>query len=159
METSQYKIIRVDLNNQDHAYAIAVCIKEYMRDPMGGMPEFSHDFDYNLISGLKKHPSGIYFIAMYGSRPAGCAICFENFSTFYTKPVINIHDLIVTPGFRKMGIGRALLNCVKTEAEKRNCSKVTLEVREDNIIAQNLYKSEGFDECRPPMKFWVNVLH
>jgi len=44
------------------------------------------------------------------------------------------------------------------EAKNRNCSKVTLEVREDNITAQNLYKSIGFGECEPPMKFWVKEI-
>jgi ribosomal protein S18 acetylase RimI-like enzyme len=50
-----------------------------------------------------------------------------------------------------MGVGTKLLDAVHDEAEKMGCSKITLEVREDNP-AQNLYEREGFEYGEP--KWW-----
>ena len=44
------------------------------------------------------------------------------------------------------GIGSALLNALLTEAARRGCTEVFLEVRADNLRAQRLYKWWGFAE-------------
>ena len=153
-----YSIIQLDWQIILHIKAIKLCIKTYMNDSMGDASEHSHAESEMLIRGLREHPKGIYFLAFKGKNPAGCIICFEVFSTFHAKPVINIHDIIVLPVFRGIGIGRALLSRIIEEAHCRNCSKITLEVREDNLAAQKLYISENFSECSPPMKFWIKNL-
>jgi ribosomal protein S18 acetylase RimI-like enzyme len=40
------------------------------------------------------------------------------------------------------------------EGGKRS-GKLTLEVRQDNKNAKQLYKCLGFKDCKPPMLFWV----
>jgi ribosomal protein S18 acetylase RimI-like enzyme len=42
--------------------------------------------------------------------------------------------------------------------EKLGCSKVTLEVRDDNLVAKSLYKSLGFKDSDPPMLYWTKML-
>jgi ribosomal-protein-alanine N-acetyltransferase len=42
------------------------------------------------------------------------------------------------------GIGTALLTALLTEAERRGCDEVFLEVRADNPRAQRLYRQHGF---------------
>lgn len=59
---------------------------------------------------------------------------------------IDIHNVAVHNGFRRRGIGRALLEQVIEEARRLSSTKVTLEVRKSNIPAQNLYHSIGFAE-------------
>lgn len=44
------------------------------------------------------------------------------------------------------GIGTALLTALVTEASRRGCTEVLLEVREDNPRARQLYLREGFAE-------------
>jgi [ribosomal protein S18]-alanine N-acetyltransferase len=44
------------------------------------------------------------------------------------------------------GIGTALLRALLAEAQRRGCSEVFLEVRTDNIRAQELYKRHAFAE-------------
>jgi ribosomal protein S18 acetylase RimI-like enzyme len=52
----------------------------------------------------------------------------------------------------------ALMNEISKKAEELKCSKITLEVREDNYQAQNLYKKMGFDDSEPKMLFWSKYL-
>jgi GNAT superfamily N-acetyltransferase len=40
---------------------------------------------------------------------AGFALCFRTFSTFVGRPGIWLEDLFVRPGYRRLGLGRALL--------------------------------------------------
>lgn len=57
---------------------------------------------------------------------------------------VDIHNIAVHADFRRQGIGQALLQRVLEQARKRNSSRVTLEVRISNIVAQSLYQSVGF---------------
>jgi ribosomal-protein-alanine N-acetyltransferase len=57
---------------------------------------------------------------------------------------VDIHNIAVHRDFRRHGIGQALLQRVLEQARERNSSRVTLEVRISNIIAQRLYESVGF---------------
>jgi ribosomal protein S18 acetylase RimI-like enzyme len=84
----------------------------------------------------------------------GLLVAFENFSTFTVQPMINIHDVIVHSEFRGQGIGRQLMTALVAEAGQRQCSRVTLEVRQDNQSAQKLYRSLGFTDTEPPMFYW-----
>jgi ribosomal protein S18 acetylase RimI-like enzyme len=84
--------------------------------------------------------------------------CFINFVTFAAQPFINIHDIIVVPKARGIGVGRALMEAIIKKANELNCAKITLEVREDNHLAQNLYKKLGFKDGEPKMLFWTKYL-
>src|SRR5690606_23942155 len=77
-------------------------------------------------------------------EPAGLAICFEGFSSFYCMPLLNIHDLVVLEKYRGLGISHKLLARVEELAKQNGCCKLTLEVLEGNVIAQKAYRSFGF---------------
>jgi ribosomal-protein-alanine N-acetyltransferase len=57
---------------------------------------------------------------------------------------IDVHNIAVHSGFRRQGIGQALLQQVVEQARNRSAFRVTLEVRVSNIPAQKLYESLGF---------------
>jgi ribosomal protein S18 acetylase RimI-like enzyme len=121
---------------------------------MGGGKPLSKPEQLRLIDGLSEHPKSIVLLARTEGIFTGLLTAFENLSTFTTKPMINIHDIIVLKEYRGKGVGRQLMNAILTEAENRKCSRITLEVRKDNIIAQSLYKSLEFDEANPEMFYW-----
>jgi ribosomal protein S18 acetylase RimI-like enzyme len=50
------------------------------------------------------------------------------------------------------------MNTIIKKADEIDCSKITLEVRENNHRAQKLYKNLGFENCQPKMFFWVKEL-
>jgi len=76
--------------------------------------------------------------------PAGIAICFEGFSTFACKPLLNIHDFAVASEFRGRGLAKKLMKKIEEIARSLDCCKITLEVLEGNKIAQGLYSACGF---------------
>lgn len=57
-----------------------------------------------------------------------------------------ISNVAVSPDYRKLGIADALISRLISDAEKKKLSFVTLEVRESNIPAINLYSKNGFSE-------------
>lgn len=144
-------------NYAEELEAIIALMNEYIADPMGGGKPIEGLNKLRLIDGLNQ-PHAIVFLAEYEGKIIGLANCFETFATFTVKKTINIHDLIVHQPFRGKGVGRKMLQAIEAEARKRNCSKVTLEVREDNANAQLLYHSEGFRDCSPRMWFWRKMI-
>ena len=55
-----------------------------------------------------------------------------------------ILTLAVAPAFRRMGVGRALVESAAAEAARRGARTLFLEVAEDNPAAIALYDSAGF---------------
>jgi ribosomal-protein-alanine N-acetyltransferase len=56
----------------------------------------------------------------------------------------NITNAASAPEYRRRGIADALMTGLMSAAMERGLRVVTLEVRESNIPAQNLYKKHGF---------------
>ncbi|MDP4240653.1 MAG: GNAT family N-acetyltransferase [Bacteroidota bacterium] len=147
-----------DFENPVHLTALAGLLNHYMADPMGDAPPLNKLKQLRLVDGLATHPSAFVLFVLYKGEIAGLTTCFINFSTFNIKPYLYIHDLVVYAGFRNKGLGKALMEkLIELSAERGYC-KITLEVREDNKIAQGLYRSLGFEDCNPAMFFWTKKL-
>ncbi len=58
----------------------------------------------------------------------------------------DVQTIAVAPAARGMGLGRGLMHALITEARRRGIAYLFLEVRADNPIARNLYRSLGFEE-------------
>jgi len=143
-----------DFENPEHLKALAELTNHYMVDPMGDTEPLTKIQQLRLVDGLANHPTAEVLFAITDSKAVGLATCFVNFSTFKVKPYLYIHDVIVLEEYRGKRIGRALMQkLIEISVERKYC-KVTLEVREDNLKAQSLYKSLGFEECEPKMLFW-----
>jgi GNAT superfamily N-acetyltransferase len=157
------EILLADLSLPSHGEAIIYLLNEYAKDEMGGGTELSIFVKNNLVSELKKR-QGVYIIlAFVDGHPAGLVTCFEGFSTFACKPLLNIHDVIVISDYRGRGISKKLLNKAEEIAIDLGCCKLTLEVLEGNTIAQGAYKSCGYSgyELNPKMgraMFWQKKL-
>jgi ribosomal protein S18 acetylase RimI-like enzyme len=86
------------------------------------------------------------FIAWLESKPIGLINCFEGYSTFKAKPLLNVHDIAVLSGHRGQGVGQALLKAAEEYARARGCCKLTLEVLSGNAQALSSYKRFGFSQ-------------
>ncbi|MFZ4457228.1 MAG: GNAT family N-acetyltransferase [Bacteroidales bacterium] len=151
-------IHQIDFENKHHQQIVTELINGYISDEMGGGELLNSKQQKDLIEGLRNHPKAIAIYAEQDQKPAGIIVAFENFSTFSVQPMLNIHDVFVKPEFRGFGIGRTLMNGIVELAKKRNCSRITLEVRHDNTPAMELYKSLDFHDTEPPMYFWRKYL-
>ncbi|ADU11986.1 GNAT family N-acetyltransferase [Asticcacaulis excentricus] len=156
-------ILRADYLNPTHAQAILTLMQVYAKDPMGGGTPLSDDVAEALVERLAAFPTAFAVLAFVEGQPAGLANCFEGFSTFAAKPLINVHDLIVAPAFRGQGIARALFAEIEVIARERHACKVTLEVLEGNATARRLYEALGFgdyvlDPAMGRALFWQKML-
>lgn len=152
-------IIQADFDNPRHQTDLVAMLDAYARDPMGGGKAMAEDVKARLIPGLLAHSGAFTFLAYRGDpegdgEAVGIVNCFMGFSTFAARPLINIHDLAVASSARRMGVGRLLLDAVKAKAEALGCCVVTLEVRDDNPAARELYTRYGFNDGGIPHRFW-----
>jgi ribosomal protein S18 acetylase RimI-like enzyme len=152
------EIIPCDLNNPDHCRALVSLMNEYIADKMGDGIPYTEEQKLALVEGLRRHESKLIVLAKYGDRFVGLTNSFVNFATFTVKPFVNIHDVIVTSDWRNKGLGRLMLSKVIEKAQELGCSKVTLEVREDNDNAKHLYNSLGFHDAEPRQYYWAKYL-
>jgi len=151
-------IIHCDFDNPVHCEALVNLMNAYITDKMGDGVPYTEEQKIRLVQGLRDHPSRLVLFAVTGNQFIGLTNCFINFATFSVKPYINIHDVIVLNSWRNRGVGRAMLEKVIEEAAGLDCSKVTLEVRDDNANAKHLYKSLGFADSTPPWFYWMKYL-
>jgi len=91
-----FKTCIVDDTNQKQGLDMIELMREYAQDPMGGKKDLSEDVKNNLVASPAQIPSVFSVIAYIDKKPAGLINCFEGFSTFNCKPLVNIHDVIVS---------------------------------------------------------------
>ncbi len=157
------EVLIADYLDERHGRDIGYLLNNYAEDPMGGGEPLTDYVKQNLAQELSKVPHAFSVICYVEGKPAGLINCFEAFSTFKCKPLINIHDIVVVDEFRGLGISQSMLAKVEELAIEKGCCKITLEVLEGNEIARNSYIKFGFDgyELDPNMGkalFWQKVL-
>lgn len=139
------EIRKADLSRLENGRTVAALLDEYARDPMGAGEPLAEHVREGLPAALAGRAGAHALIAWLDGQPAGMALCFEGFSSFACKPLLNIHDFMVRDACRGQGIGRALMGAVDELARGLGCCKVTLEVLEGNHPAQALYRSVGYE--------------
>lgn len=140
------EIVEANLENENHTKSIVFLLNEYAKDLQGYNRSLPENVLKELIPEMSKIPTSIIYLASIESKYVGMAICFLCFSTFYARPIINIHDFTVLKDFRKLGIGKKLVDAIEKKAIELNCCKLTLEVQEMNKNAIRLYEKCGFEK-------------
>ncbi len=159
----EIEVVVADFQDPKHARELVVLMDCYAKDPMGGASPLSVKARNNLAHELSGIPHAFSVICYVDSRPAGLVNCFEAFSTFKCKPLVNIHDVIVAQQFRGLGISQLMLARVENIARDKGCCRLTMEVLAGNEIAQRAYEKFGFTgyELDPLMGnalFWQKTL-
>lgn len=145
VKESAWQIVRADYINPAHAHAIVALLDEYASGASGGGEPLSMQVKDDLIPVLQRSGCALTLLAFAGDSPVGLLNAFETVSTFRAKPLLNIHDLVVTASWRRRGVAKALMTELENIARERGCCKLTLEVLENNLNAQALYRELGFD--------------
>ena len=107
---------------------------------------------------MKNHQCALVLFAKVDEKYVGLCTCFYAYSTFLAKPLLNIHDIYVEESSRGCGVARKMVKSLCEIAKQKNCGKITLEVRKDNLNARDLYKHEGFTEAAHSKFFWIKQL-
>ena len=99
---------------------------------------FSTIFSYDINDDFNNNSFSKYFIYM-----EDCSIiAFVNFYDLYER--FEIANIYVIDEYRGKGIASALMDKVILAGEEENIENITLEVREDNTPALNLYNKYNF---------------
>lgn len=156
-------LIQADYHNEQHGKDLVMLLNAYALDPMGGGEALSEYSQQNLVATLAKRQDFLTLLCYVDDKPAGILNCVEGFSTFKAKPLLNIHDCGVLKEYRGLGLSQKLFIEAEKISRDRGYCKLTLEVLEGNIIAQNAYKKLGFsgyelDEKTGNAMFWEKVL-
>lgn len=142
---------RADYTHPGDAQALVQLLDGYARDAAGGGQALPAEVLQGLPAALQQRPQAFSVLAWTqqekeGSEPApvGLVNCFEGFSTFACQPLVNVHDVVVAPGWRGQRIAQRMLALVESIARERGACKLTLEVLSGNTSAMALYLREGF---------------
>ena len=140
------EIVRADYRDRSHAHAINELMNHYASDPFGGGKPLPDSICSRIAEELSKRDFAFTLLCFVDGEAVGLVNCFETFSTFACKPVINIHDIVVKKSVRGKGLSHALLEAVENIARERGCCKLTLEVLSNNDVAKASYENFGFSD-------------
>jgi GNAT superfamily N-acetyltransferase len=147
---SSLRTCRADYQNPVHADALVRLLDAYAQDPAGGGEALSEFAKTNLVRELAARPQAFSVLAFaaegggVGEQAVGLVNCIEGFSTFACRPLVNIHDVAVLPGYRGRRVAEQMLALVDEIARERGACKLTLEVLAGNASAVRLYERVGF---------------
>lgn len=142
---TELSVIRLDINNPQQRNDMQQLFQEYSQSS-------SAEIRSDIVEKLCELPYFTGFMAYHGDTPAGFAVCFESFSSYRCKKVLNIHDFMVSARYRGRGFCKTLLKQVEAFAIEHDYLKITLEVGEDNHNAKKLYTACGFEDHKVVLK-------
>ena len=128
------------LGRDDLDVALALA-RELYRLPAGPSEPHRAWFDAMVNS-----PDASPFLALADGEPAGMALFWFRRRLGHARFQGWLSDLVVLPGARGRGIGRALVAACIAEWRLRQGDSIMLEVATDNAPARALYESLGFVE-------------
>lgn len=100
--------------------------------------DFDNFWNYNIIkSELLNENSTLFIVKSDLSIVAFAGI-------WQVVDIMHLNDIVVAKKFRNQGIGKTLLNYIINYTKEQNINELTLEVRQDNLSAINLYKHFNF---------------
>jgi GNAT superfamily N-acetyltransferase len=95
-----------------------------------------------IKSAFSENPWVYVFVAEMENKVVGMALYYYGFSTWKGRS-LHLEDLIVNENYRKLGIGRALMNQIIQIAKTENVERMSWEVLDWNTPAIEFYKSLG----------------
>ncbi len=157
------EVYQADYQNADHRLSILELIDLYARDKMGQGSPLRREVCERLVDDLMRRPWIRVYFAANKQEMIGIAVCIEGFSTFNSAPLGNIHDVYVKPGFRRQGVAHKLFAFIESQAREMGFCKLTLEVLEGNLPAQETYRKIGFvpytiNDSAGVAQFWQKYL-
>jgi GNAT superfamily N-acetyltransferase len=84
------------------------------------------------------------FVAEDGGQLVGFAITMDVPASLRLAHFWQIRDLFVLPSHRRRGVGRALLDCIRTAAIDAGALRVVVQTEVDNTSALRLYAESGY---------------
>jgi GNAT superfamily N-acetyltransferase len=90
------------------------------------------------------HGESVVFLASLDGRAVGMAQLYPSFSSTALARVFILNDLFVCEAGRRAGVASALLHAVEQYAWTFGACRVSLNVAQSNVSAQDLYRARGW---------------
>ena len=111
-------------------------------------PPDPNTFPPAAAAALLAQPNNLVFVAAVDSLPAGYAyaevIHRAETSYSYAYDMVYLHHISVQPVHRRRGLGRALMDSVRSAARERGIDLVALDVWTFNEEARVFFRRQGF---------------
>ena len=92
---------------------------------------------------FRETPAAEALLAFAGEEAAGFAVYFHTYSTFLGRRGMYLHDLYVSPVYRRRGLGTLLLRRVAAIAVERGCGRFEWVALDWNTDAHRFYEDLG----------------
>jgi ribosomal protein S18 acetylase RimI-like enzyme len=97
--------------------------------------------------GFSPRPMFEVMLAEQGTHVAGLCLYFYTYSSWRGAPGVYVQDLVVDPGTRSTGVGRALLVVTARHARSRGATHLRLSVDAANTAAIRFYERLGMRQA------------
>lgn len=99
---------------------------------------FSENWSYALLEAGIHSPYDVYYVFEQEEK----ILAYCNLRILAGEG--EVQRIAVLPEFRRLGLGRKLMDAMVEYARENRADAISLEVRESNLAARNLYESYGF---------------
>ncbi|WP_226668884.1 GNAT family N-acetyltransferase [Metabacillus litoralis] len=120
-----------------------------MNESSMGLVKNDHQRGLNMFLPLL-NSGAYYFVALEQNQIAGWILIGPDFNPINEVKTASITSIYVFPAFRKLGVGRKLMNFAIEDLRREGYLKVILNVYTGNP-AKSLYKSLGFSDLSTVM--------
>jgi GNAT superfamily N-acetyltransferase len=97
-----------------------------------------------FLSERISQQESVIFLAYRDSKTVGFVQLYPSFSSLAMNRIWILNDLFVVDSARKNGVGTALLQAAENFARESNAVRLTLTTGVENLTAQSLYESLGW---------------
>ena len=136
-----YEILFLDMSNLQPEYC-----RGASQDDCFLKTIIESDKDDILIAKENHQVLGFALVQQQNTPPFNC---------FVPHKYAYLMDIVVAPDHRGKGIGKHLINAVKSWAKERKMEYIELGVLTENENAIKLYESMAFIECRKTMRMKI----
>ena len=111
---------------------------------------FSTPWSENALAEEIENPNARFFVALCGEQVAGYIGAHNIVGEVY------ITNVAVAPDYRRQGVATQLIERLVEISRAEKAEFITLEVRENNTSAQELYEKQGFGVVGKRKAFYEN---
>lgn len=104
------------------------------------LPHQSH------LQQLLERPDFVTIVAIYNGSVVGGLTAYMLEQYYATPPLAYLYDLAVQPGFQQKGIGRQLIESLKTHCKKAGVFEIFVQAHKADAQGIDFYRATGATE-------------
>ncbi len=132
------KIIRANVNDLELVVPLFNAYREFYQQ--SGDLELARSFIHDRLTNNES----TIFLALINDKPVGFTQLYPTFCSVEMIKILVLYDLFVDQSIRGVGVGFALLDRARQEANSVGAGRIDLQTAQDNHVAQGLYKKFGY---------------